>query len=641
MPSLKSFSLVAGSLLLFPTLAAGETLVNDLRVGVSQERARFVFDLSEAANYKVSRLADPPRLVIDMESARLATDLSPTVLNGSPALGLRHDVRNSSALRLVLDLDDKSYRVRDFSLLPHAESGRGHRLVVDLIFEGDERVAGELSEPDKSAELGTGGTSNQEIVAPAGQTAATDEPEDEPLLVRDGPADSNAAVEVAGGSQVSAGPRDPPEATTFDAEAAPQRDREIDTAISVEFSGTWQHEWAQGLDQSGAQKFESLVQPRWDIRFPGDLEITAILRIRGDAVGDLGPQDRRPPNYSDITQPWFNNGEAQLALREFYADFRVGRSDWRLGKQQVVWGQADGIKVLDVVNPQSFREFILDDFDDSRIPLWTANVNLPVGDTGNLQLLWIPDTTYHELAEQGTPFSLSTPRLLPQVPVSAVSEVKRPDGLSDGDVGFALSGFVGGWDLSLNYLYRYLDAPVLPVRIRGPQLLVLEPEYRRSHLVGGSFSTAFSDLTLRGELAYNSDTFQPTNTLVDEAIAESSEVSSVLGLDWAAAMDTLISAQWFSSVLFDHEAGMGRDKHEQQLTFLYQQDFANANWRFRGIAIHSLNDGDSQLQMRLSYWWASELQIWIGADLFDGDRRGLFGQFEEADRVLLGFEYGF
>jgi hypothetical protein len=30
-----------------------------------------------------------------------------------------------------------------------------------------------------------------------------------------------------------------------------------------------------------------------------------------------------------------------------------------IGKQQVVWSKADGLKVLGVVNPQSFREFIM------------------------------------------------------------------------------------------------------------------------------------------------------------------------------------------------------------------------------------------------------------------------------------------
>ncbi|MEM9360750.1 MAG: DUF1302 family protein, partial [Pseudomonadota bacterium] len=407
-------------------------------------------------------------------------------------------------------------------------------------------------------------------------------------------------------------------------------------------SGTWQHEWAWGTEASESQKFESIIQPRWNVSFGNGVDLTVILRVRGDGVGDLGPSDRRPPNYSDISAPWYNSEETELSLRELFVDFRWGDVDWRLGKQQVVWGQADGIKVLDVVNPQSFREFILDDFDDSRIPLWTANVTLPVGDSSSLQLLWIPDTTYHELAEIGSPYAFTSRRIIPRVPITSLIETDKPDDpLRDSDAGFALSTFAGGWDLSLNYFYRYLDAPTLPVRVRGPLLLQLEPVYRRSHLLGGSFSNSFGDVTVRGELAYNSDTFQPTDTLVSDAIAESAELASVIGLDWAFGMDTLLSFQWFNSYLFDYVDSMGRDKSEQTVTLLYQQDFANATWRFRSIGIRSINDGDSQLQLRLGYWVNSALEVWIGGDVFNGDNTGLFGQFDDSDRLLLGFEYGF
>ncbi|GAB5414308.1 MAG: hypothetical protein Cons2KO_19110 [Congregibacter sp.] len=384
------------------------------------------------------------------------------------------------------------------------------------------------------------------------------------------------------------------------------------------------------------------MQPRWDVSFGNGIDLTAIVRVRLDGVGDLGPGDAKPPNYSDASTPWYNRAEGELSLRELYVDFKWGSVDWRLGKQQIVWGQADGIKVLDVVNPQSFREFILDDFDDSRIPLWTVNVNVPIGGSSNLQLLWIPDTTYHEFAEIGRPFEFTSPRIIPQVPITSVGEVDKPDDpLEDSDFGIAFSSFIDGWDFSLNYLYRYLDVPILPVRVRGPADLRLEPSYERSHLIGGSFSNAFGNFTLRGELAYNSDTFQPTSSLAMEAIAESDEFSSVLGVDWTLGMDRLVSFQWFNSYLFDHSSLMNRDESEGTMTLLYQQDFVNATWRFRGTGIRSINDGDTQLQLKLSYWFSSSLELWFGADIFSGDNNGQLGQFDDNDRALIGFEYGF
>ena len=57
-------------------------------------------------------------------------------------------------------------------------------------------------------------------------------------------------------------------------------------------------------------------------------------------------------------------------LRELYVDTSLAGWDMRLGKQQVVWGTADGIKLLDIINPTDFRELNQNAFEDSRIPVW-------------------------------------------------------------------------------------------------------------------------------------------------------------------------------------------------------------------------------------------------------------------------------
>ncbi len=61
------------------------------------------------------------------------------------------------------------------------------------------------------------------------------------------------------------------------------------------------------------------------------------------------------------------------ALREAYVDFTV--DDWsiRAGKQQVVWGTADGMKLLDMINPSDYGEMAQNQMEDSRIPVWMIN----------------------------------------------------------------------------------------------------------------------------------------------------------------------------------------------------------------------------------------------------------------------------
>jgi len=74
-------------------------------------------------------------------------------------------------------------------------------------------------------------------------------------------------------------------------------------------------------------------------------------------------------------------------LRELYLDSELGGWSLRLGKQQVVWGTADGIKLLDIINPTDFRELNQDTMADARIPIWMLNAERNIGDNGNIQFI--------------------------------------------------------------------------------------------------------------------------------------------------------------------------------------------------------------------------------------------------------------
>jgi hypothetical protein len=506
---------------------------------------------------------------------------------------------------VVFDLNDTPQRHRYFLLSPD-EYG-GHRMVFDFYAQSQENKS--TATPEKVAD-----------------TASVQTP-------------------AQGGSEVAAAapppaPREPEPAPPVQAEPVTETSTQA-LATNGNWSATWEHELA--YRRGGLQKFESIIQPRFDSSLAPGLDLTAIVRLRGDTEGLLGPSSDRPNNYSAVNGPLAADEHYSFELRELYVDFSLGDSAWRVGKQQIVWGQADGIKVLDVVNPQSYREFILDDFDDSRIPLWSVSGEFYLGQDTALQLVWLPDTTYHELAEPGSPFAFSSPRLVPPMPPGdgplPEPDIDTPDDpLQDSDVGLRLSSFVNGWDLSLNYLYHYQDFPVLYLDYGNS---AVNPVYERNHLLGSEFSTSFGDSTFRGELAYNSHTFHGAKFPVPQGIVESAEVSGVFALDHALNADHLISLQWFYSYLTDHDENMYRDEFEQVITSLWQSEFANASWQFRLIGLYSIDDGDSLVQLKLRYWILSNLELWVGADILSGTNSGLFGQFDEEDRILVGFEYGF
>lgn len=113
------------------TATAQAASVQNVRIWIAPDHARLVFDLSGAVEHKVFTLKKPDRIVLDVPSSSISTDLTKLNLKKSPITRVRSG-KNGSTLRLVLDLK-RPVRPKSFVLKPNQQYG--HRLVVDLYDE--------------------------------------------------------------------------------------------------------------------------------------------------------------------------------------------------------------------------------------------------------------------------------------------------------------------------------------------------------------------------------------------------------------------------------------------------------------------------------------------------------------------------
>jgi hypothetical protein len=419
-----------------------------------------------------------------------------------------------------------------------------------------------------------------------------------------------------------------------------------------EFSAIVEQQLA--VDKKGhSQKFETTFKPEWQLEITDSSQMTLIGKFRFDSQDNYAPSAESPDNYGSFNGPIIAGSHGAVEIREWYLDTEFAASFWRVGKQQVSWGQADGLKVLDVINPQSFSEFILDEFEDSRIPLWMFNGEIPMNDDSSLQILWIPDLTYHEFAETEKRFQITSLIFVPNIPedtfVSHFSKSKPSSNLSDSDLGIRYSLFYQGWDLTFNYLYHYHDSPVI-FRHFSEQGLAIESRYKRNNLLGTTASNVFGDFTLRMEVGYSSDTYHlkqlttaqlATDQLTTEGgILNTPEIASVFGLDWQGLQDIFISIQWFQSHLFDDDQTLVRPRDNQVLSFLYKQTFQNEIWELNWLTLYGKDQKDSSMQIELSYLLEDNLKISVAVDLFSGNIDGFFGQFKQSDQLSLEIEWG-
>lgn len=307
-------------------------------------------------------------------------------------------------------------------------------------------------------------------------------------------------------------------------------------------------------------------------------------------------------------------------LRELYVDATLlGSGDnqinFRLGKQQVIWGRTDLFRVLDVINPVDYsRNNIYDELEDIRIPMWMLKADFRFGATGsfddlNMQVVWNFDKFRpNNLGQCGTPnvildagcffrgmknlwdnggtvanfapFDPADPSLGllatnfgPQT--IGIRNVDLPSWkLSNTQLGFKVEGVSGDFGWSVNALTYRSQLPSLRaggVEVVNPftggeaqtydHLIAFDVAFPRINLIGASvdyYSQAI-DTVFRVEIA-GTQGEEFANTLRPELYSESDAVRFVIGADKNFFIRSLnkdraflISGQIFGQHLLDHE----------------------------------------------------------------------------------------
>ena len=365
------------------------------------------------------------------------------------------------------------------------------------------------------------------------------------------------------------------------------------------------------------------------------------LRARIDSETDLNQSHQETlNNYSSASRPLLYGEQGELRLREFWWQYTTENLYWKLGKQQVVWGEADGLKVLDVINPQDYREFILDRFEDSRIPLWMVNTEIFLPNNASLEVLLIPDTTTHELPPSHAPFQFTSPLLVkPFNPGISVQDEGIPESILDGDIGFRYIGFSQGWDFTLNYLNHLVDAPIFRTATNGDEIFIIQ-DYERSQLYGLTGSSAFDGFTLRLEAAYETDRYFLTRSGLEVSLIHDS-ITALVAVDINDFGNSFLSFQLLQKTINDYDQRLVEEQHANTITLLWRRSLWQETVTVELLQIHSLTYHDGLTRTKFVYNLQSHIDLTLSSDFFQGDDRGLFGQFDHSDRVSVGVSASF
>lgn len=332
---------------------------------------------------------------------------------------------------------------------------------------------------------------------------------------------------------------------------------------------------------------------------------------------------------------------SELSLHEAYLDFARGDWEFRVGKQNIVWGEMVGLFFADVVSAKDMREFVLPEFAQIRIPQWAVRAEWFAGDS-HLEFVWLPAPATDEIGKPGAefyPFVMPVPGL-----AFEIDGERRPSrSFSRGGFGVRGSTMIDGWDLSA-FVYRSPDNSATFYRtvLDAPSAsAVFQPRYDMLNRVGATLAKDFDGVVLKAEAVYTDGRrFASTRLDAPEGVLDLRTLDWIVGVDTTPADNWRLNAQLFQRAFLDHDPSIGLRRHEWGASLLVSHDLGNG-LEAEVLAISSLVRSDWMLRPALTWKAGARSRIRVGLDVFGGEPIGMFGRFRDRDRAYAEYRYSF
>ncbi|MBI1986984.1 MAG: hypothetical protein HYS70_01375 [Nitrospinae bacterium] len=390
-----------------------------------------------------------------------------------------------------------------------------------------------------------------------------------------------------------------------------------------------------------------------------------------------GGADRRPRKaqnnfeYFRSFKRWF---------REFFLEVHRGNWDFVVGKQQLVWGRIDTVRMMDQIQPRDIREFhddATDDWEFTRQPTWMAVVRYwPLGETLGLEFLFKPDFEPDYVAPAGWLQSMRTIYPLPRS--VRILDIDRPEDTdpSDWEYGFLTTLLIGSWDMGLSYYYAWDKSPTSFTRritgSPGRPLSLVEQKHTRLHKLGSyvNFSPSIGgkEWTFRWESVLDVNKYLPTraesrsrtnafrrtgrDTLSGyDGVTKRNQLQFSLNADTALNIarttDWSLTLQYLGTYTFGHDNDLfGRssgaiEKWWHAASWSISKPFSGRRGMF-STGLTWIHDGNFGSRTKVSWDLTDYLTLSAAVRWFSGKDDDTYGVLEEiGDEIETEISYSF
>jgi len=329
-----------------------------------------------------------------------------------------------------------------------------------------------------------------------------------------------------------------------------------------------------------------------------------------------------------------------IELREAYMDYAGSGWDLRAGRQIIIWGVSDGIRITDIISPMDFTEFLARDYDDIRMPVDAMKFRA-FTDFAKLEVIFVPlFQSFIYPTDPENPWSI-----LPsgQDPVTVIAPADIPEpAIRNSELGGRVSFYLSGFDISLVSLYTWNKLPVFRTTLsEGMDTLLLFPEHHRMMMTGMDFSKPLGNLVVRGEGAFFSGEYYPSELNGNSNhLVRKNAIRYLVGLDWYPGGEWTVTGQVSHACIMDHIPELECDRHSVLATLGISKKLFRSSLALSTFGYMDLSSKGFFNRTSLNYSLSDQFHLYAGVDLFGGDG-GSFGVYRDNSEVWIKVKYSF
>lgn len=330
------------------------------------------------------------------------------------------------------------------------------------------------------------------------------------------------------------------------------------------------------------------------------------------------------------TREYLSEYENEIELNEAYLTGSLSENiDLKLGRQIVVWGKSDNLRITDILNPLDRRYPGMLDIRYQRLPVTMSRLDY-FWDRWNINAMLIHEPRFGKLTRYNGEFF---PGTQPAPPLET-----QDWSWENQQGGIALNGIFSGWDISFytasvfqERAHLQLTSEALPYR-----------RHDRATMLGSAANIVWGSWLLKGEIAYW-DGLNYSN--IED---EKSRVDVLAGLEYMGFSETTISFEIANRHIVDYDPELanlpdGQKEDWAQYALRFVRDFMNDTLHLTFIVssygLLGTEGGFERLQ--LDYDVSDNISLMGGVVFYEsGDYPG-FKEIGSNDRILFELEYRF